>query len=249
MTKFIKLFTAFILSLSLVACSTSPKEDIPSTNSVTLNEKIVDEIKERGYINVGCKSDVPGLGLYNQEEAKQNELAHIQEATVATREDLVRNGDIDILLATYTITEERKNDFALSNSYYTDYIGLMVNNSQTDSNSLGSSDIQSLANLDGKRVGVARQSTTRKDMLEYIDTMNTIKVSPIFCEYTSYTALYKALKKGDIDVIAVDVSILNGYLDASTKILSDRFSSQHYGAATTLENQKLIDVFNTMIAN
>lgn len=96
-------------------------------------------------------------------------------------------------------------------------------------------------------LGVPRSATTREDFLKYLDTMNTVKVSPIFCEYESYEVLYNALIKGNIDAMAVDVSILNGYKTASTKILSARFASQSYGAAAKLENQQLIDVVNKVI--
>ncbi|MBO7682780.1 MAG: transporter substrate-binding domain-containing protein, partial [Clostridia bacterium] len=158
-----------------------------------------------------------------------------------------RNGDIDLMLATYTKTKERAKEFALSDSYYTSYIGLMVRYRPEDADSLGTDNIKSLADLDGKVVGVAKNSTTRHDMMEYIATANQLKVTPQFVSYTSYEGLYKALKKGDIDVIAVDVSILNGYNDASTKILKDRFAGQHYGAAVLPENAQLLDAVNKVI--
>lgn len=242
---------------------------------VALNENIVSEIKERGYLNVGCKTDVPGLSYYDEttdtwsgleielayktaadlfetspEEVKEKELVHFTGVTVADREAVLESGDIDCMLATYTITEERAVRFALSDSYYTDYVGLMVKDSGAtkDNNSLGSRDIRSIADLDGKYIGVPRNATTRDHFLKYIDTMNTVKVSPIFCEFESYEALFKALKDGNIDVMSVDVSILNGYVDSTTKILSDRFAGQHYGAAVKKENALLLDSINAAIA-
>ena len=123
----------------------------------------------------------------------------------------------------------------------------MVRYTAEDSNSLGTTNIRSLADLDGKIVGVARNSTTRHDMLEYIATANQLKVTPQFVSYSSYEGLYKALKKGDIDVIAVDVNILQGYEDASTKILPDRFAGQRYGGAVLPENRQLLEVVNKVI--
>ena len=267
----------FAVALLLAMCfalfaGCKPKEPTEETTTtpVRVNESYLEELKEKGQIVVGVKTDVPELSYYDEKTGEWSglevELAYnigcelfgvnrsdlgdkvkLVGVTVADREEKLRNGDIDLMLATYTKTKERAKEFALSNSYYTSYIGLMVRYTPEDLNSLGTTNIKSLADLDGKIVGVARNSTTRHDMVEYIATANQLKVNPQFTSYSSYEGLYKALKKGDIDVIAVDVSILNGYDDASTKILPDRFAGQHYGAAVLPENAKLLDVVNKVI--
>ena len=124
----------------------------------------------------------------------------------------------------------------------------MVKTSGTDANSLGTGDIRSIADLDGKKIGVAKNATTRKAFLNYMDTMNNVKTAPVFFEYKSYEAIFQALREGTIDVMAVDVSILNGYVDRSTIILNDRFGGQRYGAAVRRENAKLLDYVNEAIA-
>lgn len=236
------------------------------------NDKIVDEIRDRGFLIAGCKMDVPDLSYYDSEtdtwsgletelawqtaakifgvsveEAKEKKLVHFEGVTVADREEKLENGDVDCLFATYTITKDRAERFALSSSYFMDYIGLMVKTSGENPNSVGTSDIQSIADLDGKYIGVPRNATTREHFLNYINTMNNLTIHPIFCEYESYDALYKALMDGNIDVMSVDVSILNGYKTSKTKILGDRFAGQNYGAAVTKENAALIDVINEVI--
>lgn len=270
-----KRLTALALLLAmcltvLAGCTQKTPEEEPTTRPVKVNKKYLDEIREKGQLVVGVKTDVPELSYYDEETGEWSglevELAYnigcevfgvnrtelgdkvkLVGVTVADREEKLRNGDIDLMLATYTKTKERAKEFALSDSYYTSYIGLMVRYTAEDADSLGTENIKSLADLDGKVVGVAKNSTTRHDMLEYIATANQLKVTPQFVSYTSYEGLYKALKKGDIDVIAVDVSILNGYNDASTKILKDRFAGQHYGAAVLPENAQLLDAVNKVI--
>ena len=241
-------------------------------SSAEQNAAIINQIKERGFLVAGCKMDVPDLSLYDAEtdswsglevdlayrtaakifdvtpeEAKEKKLVQLVGVTVADREDRLENGDVDCLFATYTITKDRADRFALSESYYTDYIGLMVRSSGDNPNSLGSGDIQSIADLDGKYIGVPRNATTRTDFMNYITTMNSIQVHPIFCEYEGYDVLFKALKNGNIDVMSVDVSILKGYVDSKTKILKDRFAGQNYGAAAKKENGKLIELINQVI--
>lgn len=274
-----KVFCVFLWALLccpllFVGCGINTKDEAApeAGQDVKLNESYVDEIRERGYLTVGCKMDVPGLSFYEKEtdtwsgleielayqtaanlfdvsadEAKKQRLAHFVGVTVADREEKLENGEVDCLFATYTITDERRKRFAFSESYYTDYIGLMVRDSGDNPNSLGTGDIMSIADLDGKKIGVPRKATTRDAFLKYIDMMNTQKASPLFFEYDGYEALFAALKNGDIDVMAVDVSILSGYVDSSTKILSDRFGGQHYGAAVRRENAKLLDYINEAV--
>lgn len=264
-----------LAALLFVGCGSSQKKSQSSrTGSIYQTEgDLVEVIKKRGYIVVGCKMDVPDMGYYDQEkdewsglevdlayetaakifdvtveEAKSNSLVHFTGVTVANREDKLLDGEIDLMLATFTITEARARIYTFSNSYYRDYIGLLVLYTENN-NSLGTSgEIRSIANLDGKYVAVAENSTTREDMLEYLNTMNSLKVSPIFCVYSSYQAMFKALKKGDVDVMSVDVSILKGYVDHETKILDDRFASQEYGAAVRQGDESLIDIVNQVIA-
>lgn len=265
----VALLLAMCLAL-FAGCKPKTPTEETTTKAVKVNESYLDELREKGKLVVGVKTDVPELSYYDEKAGEWSglevELAYnigcelfgvnrsdlgdkveLVGVTVADREEKLQNGEIDLMLATYTKNAERAKKFALSDTYYTSYIGLMVRYTPEDSNSLGTTNIKSLADLDGKIVGVARNSTTRHDMVEYIATANQLKVSPQFASYSSYDALYKALKKGDIDVIAVDVSILNGYDDASTKILPDRFAGQHYGAAVLPENAKLLDVVNKVI--
>lgn len=268
------LFCVMPLLLSCLCGCGGQDTDLPDQQEEDpkVDESFVDGIKERGFLIAGCKTDVPGLSFYDEEtdtwsglevelsyqtaaklfgvsvdEAKEQELVHFTGVTVADREEKLENKEVDCLFATYTITEERKQKFAFSDSYYTDYIGLMVKTSGENPNSLGTSDIRSIADLDGKKIGVPKNATTRKSFLNYMDTMNNIKTAPVFLEYKSYEALFSALKEGAIDVMAVDVSILNGYVDSSTTILNDRFGGQPYGAAVRKENAKLLDYINEAV--
>lgn len=268
----------FILSALCGCASRSqdaPDDTKPDEAGKTeeIDRGFIDEIKKRGFLIVGCKMDVPGLSFYDEEadswsglevelayqtaanlfgvdidEAKEQGLVQFIGVTVADREEKLEKEEVDCLFATYTITDERKERFAFSESYYTDYIGLMVRTSGEDPNSLGTDEIRSIADLDGKKIGVPKKATTRKAFLNYIDTMNSIKAAPIFFEYEDYESIFKALKEGAIDVMAVDVSILNNYVDHSTKILGDRFGGQHYGAAVRKEDVALLDYVNQALA-
>lgn len=272
MKKIINTLLVCVLLASIIVltgCDDNTTEKV-SKETVKINDNIVSEIKDKGYITVGCKEDVPGLGLHaknkwsglevdlaykvaakiwevTEDEAKEKNLVKFVGVRVDNREQMLQTGKIDLMLATYTITKERQEKFSLSDSYYTDYIGMMVVKVDKDNNSIGNKGINSIADIDGKYIGVPRKATTRKAFIKYINTIDAITVNPIFCEYESYEQLYKALKTGKIDIMAVDKSILNGYADKNTKILDESFGAQRYGAASKLENKKLIDIVNQVL--
>lgn len=268
------LLLVLILLFCMTGCQTNTTKKEETTEEKDYSIEITDDLQEiidRGYLIVGCKTDVPGFGYYDKEtktysgmeidlayqaaakifdttpeKAKKEKLVSFIKATVENRSTLLVEHTVDCVIATFTITDEREDTFLFSEPYYTDAIGLMVKKDYSDKNSLGSSAITSIKKLDGKKVGVAKNADTRSHMLNYI-RQRSLNVSPIFFEYSSYEALYKALKNGTIDVFAVDTSILNGYLDDTLTILPDRFAQQPYGVAATKDSQGLIDAVNVVI--
>lgn len=219
----------------------------------------VQEIIDRGVLKVGCKSDVPKFSLQNTEteeyegfeddlayeiageifgctadEAKEQGLVEFQGVTAKTRGPLLENGEIDLVIATFTITDERKETYNFSTPYFTDAVGLLVNKS---------SGIESIEDLDGKIIGVAQSSTTKDSFLAYIDEKG-IDIKPEFQEFDGYPALAQALATNQIDCFSVDRAILSGYVNDSNMILDDRFAEQDYGVASAKENEglaKLVD--------
>lgn len=210
-------------------------------------------IKKAGVLKVGVKSDVPGFGFLNtsttQYEGFEIEIAKLlakeilgdagkvklEPVTAKTRGPLLDNGELDMIIATFTITEERKLTYNYSTPYYTDAVGMLVKRS---------SGIASLADLNGKTIGVA-QSATSKDAIGA--AASAIGVTLNFAEFATYPEIKTALDSGRVDVFSVDKSILNGYLDAESVILPDAFSPQPYGVATKLTNTALADYVDGLI--
>lgn len=272
---FAAILLALLTVLMLAGCSKNKTEPAAEGTSgateqeVTLNENILQEIRDRGYLIAGCKADTPRMGFYDEEtdswtglevelawktaaalfdvteeEAREKQLLQIVPVTVADREEKLEAGEVDCLFSTYTITDERAKRFDLSNSYYTDYISFLVRHTKEDADTMGGNNINSIADLNGKNIGVASKSTTREAILHFFNTMNDQTINCKFFEYPSYDSLYKALKSGAIDAVAVDVTILEGYVDSTTKILGDRFGAQRYGAAVKKENHALVELIN-----
>lgn len=227
----------------------------------------VQKIINAGKLKVGTKVDVPKFGLQNtgtgeyegfevdlaytiagkifgctKEEAKEKKLVEFQGVNAKTRGPLLDNGELDLVIATYTITPERKETWNFSPAYYTDAVGLLV---KTDSG------INSIEDLEGKIIGVSRGSTTKVGLLKYIEDNNiNVKLDDSnFEEFDTYPELAAALNSKNIDVFSVDRAILAGYNDDTTTILEDRFAEQEYGVASAKQNTGLAALVDGVVTD
>lgn len=219
---------------------------------------VIATIKKNEVLRVGCKQDVLNFGYLNPDtntyEGLEIEIAYeiaaelfncsVEEAkskveftgvNATTRGPLLDNGEIDVVIATFTITEERKESWNFSTPYYTDAVGFLV---------LKDSEITDAADLDGKVIGVSNAATTKDAVTEYLADKG---VSVSFKEFDTYPSIKVALSSGNIDVFSVDRGILSSYADETTLMLDDRFKEQDYGAATKLENKELAELIDKVI--
>lgn len=224
-----------------------------SSSAATADGGAIQKIKDAGVLKVGVKVDVPKYGYKNPDSgeiegfeidlAKQvakkilgdESKVELQGVTAKTRGPLLDNGEIDMVAATFTITEERKKSYNFSDPYFTDGVGLLVKKDAGYS---------CLKDLDGKTIGVAQSSTTKKALEEEADKQG-IKLK--FSELASYPEIKSALDSKRVDCFAVDASILNGYVDDSSVILDDRYNPQEYGIASKLDNKDLAEVINGVV--
>jgi putative glutamine transport system substrate-binding protein len=202
-------------------------------------------IRSHGVLRVGVKSDVPGFGLMDPDrglyEGFEIELSKLlakeifgdgsrvafTPVTAKTRGPLLDNGDIDFVIATFTVTEERKLTYNFSSIYYTDGVGLLTKKA---------AGYTGLKDLNGKTIGVAQAATSRKAIEDGAAPLG-VKVS--FAEFATYPEIKAALDSGRVDAFSVDKAILRGYLDDSVGLLDDTYAPQPYGVATKLSNKAL----------
>ena len=251
-----KRFSAFLLcivmivGLMVVGCG-SNKPAQSAQGDVAADMKA---IKDRGVLKVGVKVDVPKFGFKDPQTNKIDGLeidiaravakkilgdpakVDVQGVTAKTRGPLLDNGEIDLVIATFTITDERKQSYNFSEPYFKDGVAMMVKKS---------SGIQSVKDMNGKKIGVAQSATSRKALQEEADKAG-VKVQ--FLEFGTYPEIKTALDSGRADVFSVDGSILAGYLDDSTTILNDRFAPQEYGVASKKSNTALAKAVDEVIA-
>lgn len=248
MKKIVVILLSLVLTFSIAGCSSANKKTTASGEPADIQA-----IKDKGVLKVGVKIDVPKFGYKDPKTGKidgfeidiakaiaksilgDENKVELQAVTAKTRGPLLDNGDVDIVAATFTITDERKKSYNFSDPYFTDGVGLMVKKS---------SGITSLSGLNGKTIGVA-QSSTSKQAVQEEATKEGVKVK--FLEFGTYPEIKSALDAGRIDCFSVDGAILYGYLDNSTTILPGRFSPQNYGVASRKGNDGLAKVVNDTI--
>ena len=241
--------TAASSTASSAAGSAAASSGAASTAFGTDTQAIVD----RGVLKVGVKNAVQGFSfqdtLTGEYKGLEDSLAEMiaeylgvdiefTTVTAATRGELLDSGDIDAVLATFTITDERKKTWDFSTPYYTDYVSVLVEDS---------TGIKELADLKDKVVGVSSGSTSARALTKAMidagvidgagfdaDSFNadTWKDGISFRQYDDYPAISTALSAGEIDGFCVDKSILAIYKTDGRSYIDAEFAPQEYGIAT-----------------
>lgn len=251
MKRFTKLTAILLIALTVISLASCAKQPASSRKDLPAD---IQAIVNRGVLRVGVKEDVPKFGLRNTStneiEGFEIELVkliakdlfgdptkyELTPVTAKTRGPLLDNGEIDLVIATFTITEERKLTYNFSTPYYTDAVGLLVKKS---------SNYNSLSDMNGAVIGVAQSATSKAAVSTEATNKN---VSVTFAEYATYPEIKAALDSGRVQAFCVDGSILGGYVDDTTKILPDRFSPQDYGVASKLSNKDLAEYVDNLIS-
>ncbi|GIL37035.1 glutamate ABC transporter substrate-binding protein [Phycicoccus jejuensis] len=210
-------------------------------------------------IKIGIKFDQPGLGLKKGSDyagmdvdvakyvAKQlgHEEGDIQwvQAPSAQRENLLSTGQVDMIVATYSITDERKEKVGFAGPYFVAGQDLLV---RADDSSITGPD-----SLDGKKLCSVTGSTSAQKVKDEVAGVN-------LREFGTYSECVTALVSGGVDALTTDDTILAGYAaqdqyKGKLKVVGQPFSQENYGIGLkkgdTATCQKVTDAINKMITD
>lgn len=210
-------------------------------------------------IKVGIKFDQPGLGLKQGSDftgldvdvatyiAKELgvEAANIEwvQAPSAQRETLIETGQVDMVVATYSITDARKEKISFAGPYFIAGQDLLV---RADDTSITGPDT-----LDGKKLCSVTGSTSAQKVKDTVPGVN-------LQEFATYSECVAALASGAIDALTTDDTILAGYAaqeqyKGKLKVVGAPFSEERYGIGLkkgdTAQCQKITDAINKMITD
>ena len=221
-----------------------------STSDAQL-EAGVQEIVDRGVLRVGVKQDLPNFG-YRDPESNQYSGMEVEIAkkvaaelgvdieftpvTAQTRGALLDNGQLDMVIATFTITEERKELYNFTTPYYTDAVGFLV---RKDSNIQSSWEA-----LDGLTIGVT-QGSIQWGLLEEIAAEKGIELN--FRELGSNSEVVVALAAHRVDAFSIDQSILSAFLGKTNELLDLQYQPSEYGIVTKKSNTDLATYLDGLV--
>jgi glutamate transport system substrate-binding protein len=193
------------------------------------------ELAEAGTITVGTKFDQPGFGLANPQGVPEGfdvEVAKIiagelgiapeeiewKETVSANRESFIQNGDVDVVVATYTINDARKQLIDFAGPYYVAGQDIMV----ATGNPLA---IEGPDDLAGKRVCSVEGSTPAQNIRDnYPEAQLTL--------FDVYSKCADALRNGQVDAVTTDNVILTGLVQGGQgafELVGNPFTQEPYG--------------------
>lgn len=196
-----------------------------------------------GNIRIGIKFDQPGLGLrdgnnytgfdVDMAKAVAGKLGYSEdqiqwiEAPSPQRETLLETDQLDLIFATYSITDSRKERVSFAGPYFIAGQGLLVRADDTE--------ITGPETMDGKVLCSVTGSTPAQRIA---DEHPGVQLQ----EYGTYSECLPALLNNQVDAITTDDVILAGYAAQSEyagklKLSGEPFSTERYGVGTQKGNE------------
>ncbi len=198
-------------------------------------------------ITIGIKFDQPGLGFdeggsysgFDVDVAKYvaNELGFSEdqiewkEAPSANRENLLANNDVDMIFATYSITDERKQTVSFAGPYFVAGQDLLVPKD---------SDIAGPEDLEGKNLCSVTGSTSAQKIKDQYPGVNLV-------EQPGYAECVSVMGGGQIDAVTTDDIILAGLAAQESnagqfKVVGNPFSEENYGVGLPKGSDQCEDI-------
>jgi glutamate transport system substrate-binding protein len=211
------------------------------------------EIADRGTMTIGTKYDQPGFGLETLDgelEGFDVEVAKIiagalgiapeditwEETPSAVREEVIEGGEVDMVVATYTINDERKERISFAGPYYQAGQQIMV---ASDNDEIEGPE----AFTDNPELSVCSVtgSTPSENIREYLSSDDQLVL------FEEYSQCADALDNGQVDAVTTDNVILLGFVsesDGAFKLVGEQFTEEPYGIGITKGDVEFCEFIN-----
>jgi len=208
------------------------------------------DVKKKGVLVAGVKDSLPPFG-YIDEKSRQivgydidfvNAIAkrlgvkvELKPVTSASRMPQLQEGHIDIIAATMTKNAERAKVIDFSHTYF--FTG------QKFITKKGA--VHSLKDLDGKKIGTAKGSTSEQNVKKAIPTATVLS-------FDDYPQAFLALQQGKVAGVTTDEAILAGILakapnKAQFEIPAVQISDEPYGLGMRKDDTNFVNFVNKTI--
>lgn len=233
-----RLFTGLAVGVGLLlatACGGAPADSKSVAQPTLPAGNTLAKIQQKGKLVVGTKFDQPLFGLkdpirgeivgFDAEIGRQLAKAitgaptgvEFVEAVSKNREAFLMEGRVDIVIATYTINDARKQQIDFAGPYYTAGQDLMVRSDDTT--------IAGPEDTAGKKVCSGQGSVSGDRLKQLTPTVELLLLD-------TYSKCAEALADKRVDAVTTDDAILLGLIDNSKgafKLVGKPFSTEPYG--------------------
>jgi glutamate transport system substrate-binding protein len=251
------------LGLTLAACSSEAGNQAAeeSASAPTVAEDVdfpagstMAELSEAGEITIGTKYDQPGFGLLNPQSGNPEgfdvEIAKLvaaelgiaedgitwTETVSANREPFIQNGQVDMVVATYTINDARKQVVDFAGPYYEAGQDIMVASGNPEG-------IEGPEDLAGKTVCSVEGSTPAQNIRDnYPEAQLTT--------YDVYSKCADDLRNGNVQAVTTDNVILTGLVagsDGAFELVGNPFTEEPYGIGLALGDADFRNFVNDVL--
>lgn len=170
----------------------------------------LEEVKKKGVLVAGVKDSLPPFGYVDEKTrtivgydidfvraiaTKLGVKLELKPVTSATRMPQLKEGNIDIIAATMTKNPERAKEIDFSDTYFLTGQKFLVKKGT----------VKSLKDLEKKRIGTAKGSTSEQNVKKAIPTAEVLS-------FDDYPQAFLALQQGKVAAVTTDESILAGLL-------------------------------------
>jgi glutamate transport system substrate-binding protein len=238
------------LALSLAACGDAGRGggesvdvDVADNAAEEFDEgTAMRDFAESGEITIGVKYDQPGIGFKGAADDApvgfDPEIGKIlagslgiapeditwKETISDNREPFLEQGEVDLVIASYSITDERREIVGQAGPYYVTGQQLLVG---------ADSDIESLADVEGTEVCSVTGSTS-------LDNIKAEGATPR--GFDTYSECVDQVLSGTVDAMTTDGAILLGYAAEhpdDLKVVVDPFSEERYGVGYSQDKPEM----------
>lgn len=213
-------------------------------------------LAEAGTIKVGTKFDQPGFGLKGLSGAPEGfdvEVAKIiagamgisqdniewVETPSKVREEVIEQGKADMVVATYTINDKRKERISFAGPYYVAGQQLMV---AADDNTITGP--ESLKDNPDVKVCSVIGSTPAENIKQYLAQDSQLVTFDIYDKCAS------ALRNKQVGAVTTDNVILLGFVaesDGGFKLVGEQFTDEPYGIGIKKGDTAFCEFINTTL--
>ena len=240
---------ALVAALTVAGCSAEDDTAAPvATDASFAAGTTMAKLNEAGKITVGTKFDQPLFGQVDADGKPQGfdvEIAKLiaaklgipasgitwTETVSANREPYIQAGQVDIVVATYTINDDRKKVISFAGPYYTAGQDLLVLADNPEG-------IKGPEDLTGKPVCTVSGSTSEDNIKEYTD--NIIAAA-------GYADCLEPLRTGKVVAVTTDNVILAGLADQNQpefEVVGAPFTEEPYGIGLKKDDEEFRTFIN-----